>query len=69
MIGRNVITWRINLFANIAKSEPQVTHAGFSKGFKNKLSYHLRVLPDIGKLLDPLDYVIESKLIPALSYD
>ena len=57
------------MFADIAKSEPQLTHARFSKGFRNKLSYILRVLPDVGKLLDPLDYDIESKLIHALSYD
>ena len=58
---------QLSILADIAKSEPQAAYAAFVKGFRNKLSYHLRVLSDMGKLLEPLDYIIESKLIPALS--
>ena len=55
------------MLAEIARSEPQAAYTAFVKGFQNKLSYHLRVIPNMENVLDSLDEVISSKLIPALT--
>ena len=58
---------QLTVLADIAKSEPQAAYAGFVTGFQHKLNYHLRVLPNIEDLLSPLDDIINSKFIPAIS--
>ena len=58
---------QLRVLAEIARSEPQAAYAAFVKGFQHKLSYHLRVIPNMDTLLAPLDNVIDNSLIPALT--
>ena len=58
---------QLNNLAEIARSEPQAAYAAFVSGFQYKLSYHMRVIPNIETLLVPFDHAIDTKLIPALT--
>ena len=51
----------------IAKSEPQAAYSAFTAGFKHKLTYFIRTIPNIKDMLSPLDDIIDNKLIPALT--
>ena len=53
--------------SEIAKSEPQAAYSAFTAGFKHKLTYFIRTIPDIKTLLTPIDDVIDENLIPALT--
>ena len=68
-VSKLVDKWckQLKTLSEIAKSEPQAAYAAFVTGFQHKLTYHLRVLPDIEDLLSPLDDVIDSNFIPAIS--
>lgn len=46
---------------------PLPTHAAFTHGFSNKWKYLTRTIPDIGSLLQPLEFLLRSKFIPALT--
>ena len=53
--------------SSIAETHPQAAYAGFTHGLVNKWSYLTRAIENIGPLLQPLEDVIRSKFIPALS--
>ena len=52
---------------NIAKSEPQAAYAAFTAGFKHKVTYFIRTIPNLKDVLKRLDDVLENKFIPALT--
>ena len=51
----------------IAKSEPQSAYSGFTAGFKHKMTYFIRTIPNLSAILKPLDDEIDSKFIPAIT--
>ena len=55
------------MLATIAVTQPHAAHAAFTHGFSNKWSYLSRTIAGIGTLLQPLETLIRSKLIPTLS--
>ena len=55
----------VNNLYQIVKLEPQDAYNCFVSGFKHKLNYILRTIPDISRLLKPIDDIILTKFIPA----
>ena len=53
--------------SKIAKSEPQAAYTAFTAGFKHKVTYFIRTIPNLKDVLKPLDIAIDTKLIPALT--
>ena len=52
---------------NAAASEPQFAYSAYYYGVMRKWSFIMRTTPDISDLLAPIERVIKSKLIPALT--
>lgn len=50
---------------NIAATQPHATYTAFVRGFVHKLTFLSRTTPSIEDLLQPLEEIIQSKLIPA----
>ena len=55
------------MLSTIAKSESHAAYAGFVTGFQHKLNYFMRVIPNMCNLLTPLDEVLDTEFIPALT--
>ena len=53
--------------SKIAETEPQSAYAALFSGFKSKLTYFFRTIPDISELLLPLEHKIRQKFIPAFT--
>ena len=64
-----VVKWinEINLLSDVALTQPQAAYACFVGGYKHKLTYFMRTIPDMVNLLKPLDEIIEHKFIPAIT--
>ena len=59
---------QLQLLSKIAKrAEPQPVYAAFVSGFKCKLTYFIRTIPDVSELLLPLGHKIRQKFIPAIT--
>ena len=58
---------QIEKLSSIAKYEPQAAYAAYVSGFRHRFTYSIRTTPNIQNLLRPLDHVIDTKLIPALT--
>ena len=57
----------MNNLCEIAKLEPQAAYSCFVSGFKHKLNYIMRTIPDISHLLKPTDDINLTKFIPAIT--
>ena len=57
---------QLRLLSKIAETETQSAYAAFVSGFKSKLTYFIRPIPDISELLLPLEHTIRQKFIPAI---
>ncbi|XP_028416582.1 uncharacterized protein LOC114540659 [Dendronephthya gigantea] len=55
------------LLSKIARSEPHAAYAAFTSGFKHKLTYYIRTIPNIKQQLTKVDEVIDNTLIPAIT--
>ena len=68
-VSSKVRAWSssINILRNIAKSQPQAAFSALTHGLLNKWTYLSRVVPDISHLLVPLDDVLRTNLIPAIT--
>ena len=64
-----VSTWvkQIKTLSKIAYSEPLAPYTAFVSGLKHRFTYHLRTIPLLQNMLQPLDDVITNTLIPAIS--
>ena len=51
----------------IAKAEPQASYAAFTAGFRHKVTYFMRTIPNLEEVLKPLDDVIDKSFIPAIT--
>ena len=58
---------QLDVLTSVAKSEPQAAYAAFTSGFKHKMTYFIRTIPNIAGDLKPLDEKINSDFIPAIT--
>ena len=58
---------QLKKLATIAKSEPQAAYAAFTAGFRHKITYFIRTIQNIKEQMKPLDEVIDSVFIPAIT--
>ena len=58
---------QLKRLATIAKSEPQAAYAAFTAGFRHKITYFIRTIPNIKEQMKPLDEMIDSVFIPAIT--
>ena len=58
---------QIDTLSKIACSGPQAAYSAFIHEFQQKLTYHIRTNSSVSDLLLPLDEVIDSIFIPALT--
>ena len=61
------INMRLQLLLKIAETEPQSAYVAFVSVFTSKLTYFIRTIPDISKLLLPLENTIPQKFIPTIA--
>ena len=54
------------MLSTIAESQPHAAYSAFVSGFKNKLSYFMRTIPDISNLLLPIEDTIRNRFITAI---
>ena len=58
---------QLEVLSKIARTEPQAAYSAFTAGFKHKLTYFVRTIPFASELLKPLDELINTKFIPAIT--
>ncbi|XP_057316854.1 uncharacterized protein LOC130657880 [Hydractinia symbiolongicarpus] len=63
-----VNTWVNELLSlsAIAEVQPQAAYSAFISGYRHKFNYYIRTIPGISELLQPIENVIRTKLIPSL---
>ena len=68
-IARKIGQWagELEKLAQIACSQPHAAYAAFTHGFTSKWTYFTRTMKDLSSFLVPLELIIRSKLIPALT--
>ena len=66
-VKMKVMEWQeeLTLLAKIATSQPHATYAAFIHGFVHKFTYLSRTIPNKDHLLQPLEDIIRSLLIPS----
>ena len=57
----------VQILSKIAKCEPQTAYTAFVSGYRHKLTYHIRTFENLSEHLKPLDDVITSEFIPAIT--
>ena len=55
------------VLSKIAKTEPQAAYAAFVSGFKHKLTYYIRTMPNIKQHLTQLVAVVDNVFIPVIT--
>ena len=58
---------QLKVLSKIAKSEPQSAYAGFTAGFKHKMTYYMRTIPNLSTEMKPLDETVDHEFIPAIT--
>ena len=58
---------QLMVLSKIAKTEPQAAYAAFVSGFKHKLTYYIRTMPNIKQNLTRLDAVVDNVFIPVIT--
>ena len=68
MFNSKVEIWcnKLNRLSDIAKCHPQAAYAAFVHGYKHKFTYCIRTIPDISRLLKPVEEAIANVFLPAL---
>ena len=69
LMEEKVIEWinQLEVQSKIAAVEPQAAYCAFVGGFKHKITYTIRTVPDIRKHLEKLDQAVDTKFIPTLT--
>jgi len=70
-VEQKVKLWieEISMLSKIALTEPQAAYTCFTSGYKHKLTYLMRTIPNISELLTPLDEIILNQFIPSITGD
>ena len=58
---------QLRILSTIAESQPQAAYSAFVSGFRNKLSYFMRTIPDISNLLIAIEDTIQNRFKPAMT--
>ena len=58
---------QLTVLAKVAKCEPQAAYSCFTAGFKHKLTYFIRTIPNIKEVIEKVDNYVDDYLIPALT--
>ena len=68
-INEKIDTWirEIKVLSEIAAFAPQEAYTCFTSGYKHKLNFCMRTIPNIGEDLKRIDEILTSKLIPAIT--
>ena len=68
-VKQKVEQWSVELerLALVATTQPHSAFAAFTHGFTSKWTHLARTIPNISHLLQPLEDIISTRLIPALS--
>ena len=68
-VTQKVNNWldELNMLCDIAGIEPQAAYSCFVSGYKHKLPYIMRTIPDISHQLERIDALIGTKFIPAIT--
>ena len=67
-VGKKISSWikDIEQLAEIAKEEPQIAYAAYTKGLCHRWSYMQRTIGEISELFRPLEDAIRTILLPAI---
>ena len=57
----------IRILVDIAKTEPQAPYSSFVSGFRHKLTYMMRTIPNISHLLNMFDDIVQHEFIPSIT--
>ena len=57
----------VNKLAEIATSQPHAVYTALTHGLQSKWTYLTQTVPNISDLLEPLEYALHQKLLPALT--
>ena len=68
-VNSKVRAWScsINILSDVAKSQPRAAFLALTCGLLCKWTYISRVVPNISHLLVPLDELLRTNLIPAIT--
>ena len=55
------------MLSTVAEYPPQAAYSVFVSGFKSKLYYFMRPIPDSSNLLLPIENTIQNRFIPAIT--
>ena len=68
-VSEKIDVWinELQMLCEIAKLEPQAAYSCFVSGYKHKLNYLMRTIPDVSHLLKRIDDLILTKFIPAIT--
>ena len=58
---------QLEVLSKIGAVEPQAANCAFVGGFKHKVTYTIRTVPDIRKHLEKLDQAVDTNFIPTLT--
>ena len=58
---------QLDVLVDIAKSEPQAAYTAFTSGFRHKMTYFIRTIPNISQNLERLDEKVIRDFIPAIT--
>ena len=56
----------VNLLAEIAVTEPQAVYSCYISGYQSRYTYFIRTIPEMEKLIKPLEDTIRHRLLPAI---
>ena len=67
-VKRKITSWieDVKQLAEIAKEEPQIAYAAYTKGLSHRWSYIQRTIEGISELFIPLEEAIRTVLLPAI---
>ena len=68
-IRKKVMKWikQLNVLSKIAAVEPHAAYCAFVSGFRHKVSYTIRTVPNIPRHLEKVDQAVDKKFIRTLT--
>jgi hypothetical protein len=60
-------TRQLEILSKIAELQPQAAYSAYIKGFKNKFTYFMRTIPNINEFMQPIEDILMTSFIPAIS--
>ena len=60
-------TKELKVLSQIAEIQPQAAYSAYVHGFRGKVTYFLRTIPDITYCLQPVEDIMRNEFIPAIT--